>query len=98
MLTSFHNTIQANEQLNISFNTAAKSQEDMVLEVFKMQKTPMAWFEVSAFIPDMNTCSLKRCLSNLSTKGFLVKDNDKSKMVTGTQGKSCHKYHLLCEK
>jgi len=35
--------------------------------------------------------SLKRSMSNLKAKGKLIKTD---KMITGTQGKSCHKYKL----
>lgn len=49
---------------------------------------------MQAQLPDMNEDSLKRSLSNLKTKGLIVKDTDKSNLVTGPHGKRCHRYVL----
>lgn len=91
----FFNSIQADEQLLIVFDAGAKSQEELVLEVFNAQKCALAWWQVAAYLPDMNECSLKRSLSNLASKGKLVKDTDKSRMVVGLSGKPCHVYSLI---
>lgn len=91
----FHNTIQTDPQLLIVFDAGAKSQEERVFEVFNTYKVAMGWFQVAAYLPDMNECSLKRSLSNLASKGKLVKDTDKSKMITGLSGKPCHTYRLI---
>lgn len=98
---SFHNTIREDGQVLIDFETQAENQEDLVLEVFKKHRTPMAWFEVGALI-NMNECSLKRALTNLCSdkvnsknelirKKVLVKTSTK---VKGIHGKNCYRYAL----
>lgn len=88
---SFYNTIDASGSELLKFQSDAKSQEDMVYELFVFKKVALAWFEVKAFYQDMNDCSIKRCLSNLKSKGKLFKTKIQ---VTGTEGKPCYKYEL----
>lgn len=87
---SFYNTIDEIVRLR-EFEASAKSQEDMVLEVFKKFKE-LAWFQVAGFLPDMNEVSLKRSMSNLKKKGLLFKTDIK---VLGIYGKNTHKYRLV---
>jgi len=91
---SFHNTIQADDQLALHFEAEALTQEEKVLGVFKFLNRPLAWFEVSKML-EMNECSLKRSITNLCSKGELVKDTQKSNMVAGPSGKACHRYQIL---
>lgn len=89
----FYNTIQAESQLMFIYDAAAQSQEDLVMEVMNRIKRA-SWFQVHAFLQDMDPVSLKRCLSNLQEKGLIVKDTDKGNMVMGPKGKKCHQYVL----
>lgn len=88
---SFHNTIESVGVERLKFESDAKSQEQLVYELYCSKKVRMAWFEVKGFLGDMNECSIKRCLTNLKTKGMLYKTGFK---VLGTQGKPCYQYEL----
>lgn len=87
---SFHDTIDSSVEEFKKFEADAKSQDEMVLEVFK-KHSELAWFEVQAFLPEMNEVSLKRSLSNLKNKGTLSLNDE---LVMGTKGKPVHKYKL----
>jgi hypothetical protein len=99
----FYNTTNAEGQALLNFESAAISQEEMVLQVYTMVKRPLAWFEVLAYMPHIDQCSLKRCLTNLTNnrydkEGFIVKEKKLVKtdeMITGLKGKPCHKYKLI---
>lgn len=88
-MKSFFNTISAPEQLAFQFEKAAKSQEELVLEVFCHVRTPLAWFQVQAFLPDMIEISVKRAITNLKNDGKLIKTNEQ---VMGKYGKVNYKY------
>lgn len=94
MLQSFHNTIYiSGPQLDL-FEAQAKTQEDVILTVFRYAMKPLAWHEVrSLLVSEMNESSLKRSITNLCTKGYLVKD--KSKLIQGPYGKPVHQYSLI---
>lgn len=87
----FFNTINSVGSELKKFEQDAKSQEDLVFELFRLKKVAMAWFQVQGFLEDMNRESLKRSLTNLKTKGKLIKTKNK---VTGTAGKPCYQYIL----
>lgn len=91
----FFDTISCDPQLLIVFDAQAKTQEELVLEVFNAQQVALAWWQVAAYLPDMNECSLKRSMSNLAAKGKLVKNTDKGSMILGISGKPCHVYSLI---
>jgi hypothetical protein len=89
---NFFNTIQASGAQLVQYELMGISDHDKVIEVFNLANCPMAWFQVKAFLPDMNECSLKRVLS--SSKKLEMMPN-KSDMVVGPSGKMCHKYKLI---
>lgn len=99
----FYNTINAEGQVLLDFEGAAASQEEMVLQVFYSVKRPLAWFEVLAYMPHIDQCSLKRCLTNLTNsrydkEGLLIKEKKLVKtdeLIKGLKGKPCHKYKLI---
>lgn len=88
----YYNTNEVSGQLLIQYNSEALTQEAMVLEIFVKHKS-LAWFQVQSFLPDMNSCSLKRAITNLKKKGKLVKTDE---LITGSAGKQVHKYRI-CE-
>jgi hypothetical protein len=78
------------------FKSQAKTQEEKILELFKRELSPLAWFEVKELLSEeMNDCSIKRCLSNLKEKGELSKTEIK---VNGKWGKPCYKYQINLNK
>jgi hypothetical protein len=91
MKRSYYNTTHLPEQVVMDFEEKAKSQEDMVIEVFQLAKKPMSWSEVSGFLPDMNEVSLKRSLTNLYNSGKLIKTND---AVLSKYNRPCYRYQL----
>lgn len=102
--TSFHNSIHEQGQVLIDFEAAAENQEDLILDVFKATKKPMAWFEVRQHMWfEMNECSLKRSLTNLcsekrNSKDELIRSQKLLKTaikVMGPHGKNCYRYSLV---
>jgi hypothetical protein len=92
MLQSFHNTISSNGQQLIDFEQKAKSQEELILSVFRFALRPLAWSDVKELlIQDMNEVSIKRSITNLYKSGELIKTGT---MVKGIYGKNCHQYKL----
>ena len=99
----FYNTIDSEGQVLLNVESAALSQEEMVLQAYIMAKRPLAWFEVLNYLPHMDQCSLKRSITNLTQSrydkyGYLIKEKKLIKtdeMVTGLKGKPCHKYRLI---
>lgn len=99
----FYNTINAEGQVLLNFESAAVTQEEMVLQAFTTAKRPLAWFEVLNYLPHMDQCSLKRSITNLTNSrydkdGFLIKEKKLVKtdeMITGLKGKPCHRYKLI---
>lgn len=100
----FYNTCEADNQMLLDFEASALSQEDLVVEVFRKAKRPLAWFEIQAMLNfDMDQCSLKRATTNLTTDrkdklGIVIKRAvlEKTKeLVMGPKGKPCHRYKLL---
>jgi predicted transcriptional regulator len=92
--SAYYNTNQIIGQTLINFYEAAKSQEQKVYDVYLNTNKGMAWFNVAAYLPTINHCSIKRSISNLAKKGLLVKDTRKETMVIGLEGKPCHLYML----
>lgn len=72
-MSHFYNTINETGQTLMQFEAQAKTQDDMVLEVFKLQNQPLAWWEVWAFLKDMHEGSCKRAITNLFNEGHLIK-------------------------
>lgn len=99
----FYNTIEAEGQVLINFESAALSQEDLVLAVFHETKRPLAWFEITFYLPEIDQCSIKRCLTNLTNtrydrNGMIIKTKKLVKtgeLIKGLKGKPCHKYRLI---
>lgn len=88
---SFFNTNKESGPVLEKSHSDAKSQEDVIYELYLGKKLNMAWFEVKSFLPDFNECSIKRSITNLKNKGKLIKTTD---LVMGIHGKSNHKYKL----
>ncbi len=88
----FYNTIHAEgAQLHL-FESLAKSDEAAILQLYKITKKPMCWFEVKNYFPNMNECSLKRAITNLKNKSQLKKTDIK---ILGSFGKPCYKYQII---
>lgn len=87
----FFNTINSVGSELKKFESDARTQEETVYSLFCEKRIAMAWFQVQSFLEDMNRESLKRSLTNLKTKGKLIKTKNK---VTGTAGKPCYQYML----
>jgi hypothetical protein len=92
-LNSFHNSINESGQTLIRFESEAKTQEEIVMNVFLTYSRAFSWCEVMSFLPSpMNQVSLKRSITNLFNQGKLQKTNEK---VMGIYGKNCHRYKLV---
>ena len=101
----YYNTNNVSGQQLLDFEQGAKSQEDLVLCVYKTALRPLAWNEVRELLDkDMNEVSLKRSISNLSKnkKDLLTgeiteyaKITKTEEMVQGPYGKPCHRYRLI---
>lgn len=96
---SFYNTIQATgEQLDL-YSKKAKSQEDLVKELFYSERKPMTAAEVFNKLVQLGWLSdkaregsIRRCCTDLMNAGLLVKTKD---MTQGNCGSPNHKYQLV---
>lgn len=95
MNAHFYNTNQSTSQEVILFTEDAKGQENACLQILQQLKRA-AFFEIKNYLPNMHQDSLKRSLSNLQSRGLIVKDIVKENMVTNPMtGKRCHKYQII---
>lgn len=93
MSQHYFNTTHQEGQTLINFCEKAKSQEEIVYEIFKGNPTKgFAWHELKQMIGEINEVSLKRCITNLKT-AFKVEKTDE--MVITTAGRPAHRYRLL---
>lgn len=89
----YYNTTGQTGQTLIDFSGKAKSQEEMVYEIFKSNPNRgFSWNEVKQAIGDINECSLKRCITNLKNAFKVEKTNE---MVMTTAGRQAHRYKLI---
>ena len=92
MTKAYYNTNGVSGQTLLAFEQRNSTQEAMVLTVYQFAMRPLAWFEVERLlVEDMNACSIKRSITNLKSKGILVKTSNK---VQGVYGKVCYQYQL----
>jgi len=90
---SFYNTINVSGQQLIDYEESAQTQEEQILKIFlRHSKVSFAWFEIKNILNEIPEISIKRSITNLKTKGKLIKTTDK---VTGSYGKPCYKYKLI---
>ena len=91
----YHNTNKESGNTLIKSNIKADSQEWRVLRVFSIIPKPMGpnmvmkWY--NNYWPSVPPTSIRRAITNLTTKGKLVKTNA---MEIGGYGKKEHKWQL----
>ena len=90
---SHHNTTNERGQTLLNFESKAKAQEKIILELFEFFCRPLAWHEVEKLlVEEMNECSIKRALSNLKAEGKLIKTDIK---VIGKTGRPSYQYKYV---
>jgi len=88
----YYNTTNLTGQLLMDFSEKAESQEQRVYNFFSQnQFGKYNWSELSAYLPEINEVSLKRCLTDLKDAGKLIKTDIKSPTK---YGKLAYKYCL----
>lgn len=89
----FYNTINQKGLALKKETSRAVSQTELVLEVFKSHRKPMAYFEVMHHIGMIGIYegSIKRVLSVLKSKGILRKTDQQ---VTSVWRKNSYRYEL----
>ena len=91
---SFHNTIEADGQVLIDFEAKAKTQEDVIFDLFNQyNKTDITPDEVLLLCKFENTpiTSIRRAITNLTKQGKLIKTNIQRK---GQYGKLTYAWKL----
>ena len=93
-MNSFHNTIEATGQTLIDFEAKAKTQEEVILDLFNQyDKTDLTPDEVLLLCKFENTpiTSIRRAITNLTKQGKLTKTNIQRK---GQYGKMTFAWKL----
>jgi hypothetical protein len=90
-----YNTTDLDPKTLQRLNDLSVSQEEKIYQLFRLVKRPMAWFEVKQYFPNMNECSLKRALTDLTKeKNFKLARLEKTSKKVDHYGVSCYQYAL----
>ena len=94
---SFYNTIKADGQTLMNFESSAQSLEAEILLIYRSNPLrQFAWHEINVALINKglkhHEGSIKRAITNLKNLARIEKTSD---MVLGIYGKSVHQYKLI---